>query len=119
MEVGKCKVISVKSDAVRELLFETLIEKRSMFFQLGSKNSTQEDVMLEMKLDEESGDLICEAFNFCDHQKVNLDTIKKNIGYTTDTLFKGKRHILYSLDMNKVVEEKREYRGKRIKRKKL
>lgn len=116
MEIGKCKVISVKSDAVKELLFETLIEKKSMFFQLGSKNTTEEDIMLEMKLDDESGDLICAVFNFCDHHKVDLDTIKKSIGYTTDTFFKKKRHMLYSLDMNKVIEEKRKYRGKRIKR---
>ena len=113
MRSGECRVISVNREAVREWLFETVLEKKEMLFALERRKEEQTDLLLSMKWDDVTGDLICVISRFDDHQRIDLDRIKCDVRYTTETLFKQNRHVTYLLDENRVQERKKKYYAKR------
>ena len=113
MRSGECRVISVNREAVREWLFETVLEKKEMLFELECCKEEQTDLLLSVKWDDVTGDLICVMSLFDDHQRIDLDRIKCDVRYTTETLFKQNRHVTYLLDENRVQERKKKYHVKR------
>ena len=89
MKEKEIRVIRISKEAVKELLFESLMEKGAELFGL-SKNH---DAWFGMSWDEETGDLIYTANK--EGESVDFDYILENVPITTESLFtsKPKRYI--------------------------
>lgn len=79
------RVIRVKEKAIRELIYETIIEKSKDLFKLPDIN----DVVFDFKLDLMNGDLICVAHKESDSQNnaFDFEPIEQEVEETTESLF--------------------------------
>ena len=79
---GAFRVIRLSQDAVREFVYESILDKGEEFFDLLSTVN----MPFEMEWDESTGDFIIAIHDGRDDITIDMEKAKKEIDYTTDSL---------------------------------
>ena len=84
------RVIKVGEAAIRELIYETIIENGPRYFDL----SNNDNVCYEIQLDLQRGNMICIAHEMDIPQgEINVEKIDDETGVTTQSFFDSNRYI--------------------------
>lgn len=94
MQENEIRIIKVTENAIRELLYETIIENGRRYFDLPN----DDEICYEIQLDLEKGEMLCAAFS-TKLSHFELDRIEglSSITETTSSFFSPKRHISFLL----------------------
>ncbi len=90
LKENEIRVIKVNEAAVRELIFETIIENAQEYFNL----SNTEDICYTIQMDIQTGNMICIAHEAdIPEEKIDVDKIDKETEITTPSFFVSDRYI--------------------------
>lgn len=90
LKENEIRVIKVSESAIRELIYETIIENGPRYFDL-SKN---DNVCYEIQLDLQRGNMICIAHEMdIPVEEINIEKIDNETGVTTQSFFVSNRYI--------------------------
>ena len=87
---NEIRVIKVGEEAIRELIYETIMEKGISYFNLPKKSHPKYHIHLDLN----NCQMICvaETMNI-PFESVNYDTIDEKIDITTDSFFTDNRYV--------------------------
>ena len=95
LKENEIRVIKVNEAAVRELIYETIIENSQLYFDL----SDTEDICYEFQIDMQTGNLICIAHDAdIPREKIDVDKIDKETEITAPSFFVSDRYITRFLE---------------------
>lgn len=101
MDIKTVKIIKVSLDAVRELLYESIIENSEEFFDL----SENENVSITMEVNFESGSMICVAHApELLRKEFELKRLSDIMDDTASSFFEGNPY--REIETSKLIEEK-------------
>lgn len=89
---NEIRVINIEQTAIEELLWENLIEKQSILFDVARVDS---DHICAMEWDSSNGMLtytVMPINYMLEGKKLNFELLRKQAGITTDSLFKPNRY---------------------------
>ena len=101
MDKDKVRLIKISEKALKELIYETFIEKQSVFLDVEATEVSDffefdlekgEFIFCAIKLEDEEGNILSLP------REINLKKAMKNIPDTTDSIFSANRYKEYTMD---------------------
>lgn len=88
LKKDEARVIRINQDAIFELIYETFVEKSEQYFDL--LDSTK--VKLAFDWDQDKNEFTCVAHTRDLQYQVDFESIAKEVGITTDSMFQSHRY---------------------------
>lgn len=90
LKENEVRIIKVGEAAIRELIYETIIENGPRYFDLPNNDN----VCYEIQLDLQRGNMICIAHEMdIPQEEINVEKIDDKTGVTTQSFFASNRYI--------------------------